>query len=120
MSKFDGKVAFITGAAHGIGKQIAVQFAQEGANTVIVDFNKENGEATAKEISEKYVQSLFVQADVSNYDNMKQVREETFKAFGRVDILVLDAGIAQRAKVSEISMADRSGYRLSPSVIGHG
>lgn len=66
MKKFEGKVALVTGAAHGIGKQIAVQFAQEGANTVIVDYNPETGTKTAEEITNMYQKSLFVQADVSN------------------------------------------------------
>lgn len=65
MKKFEGKVVLVTGAGHGIGKQIAVQFAEQGANTVIVDYNVEFGTETAEEITRDYVKSLFVQADVS-------------------------------------------------------
>ena len=54
MKTFTGKVVLVTGAGHGIGKQIAVQFAQEGANTVIVDYNEENGKEAAEEISHEY------------------------------------------------------------------
>lgn len=106
MKKFEGKVAVITGAAHGIGKQIAVQMAEEGAKIVVVDYNEETGSATAEEIAEKYTDALFVQANVADYNAMLNVREKTFEKFGRVDILVLDAGVAQKAKVNEISMAD--------------
>lgn len=106
MKKFEGKVAVITGAAHGIGKQIAVQFAQGGANTVIADFNVETGTKTAQEITEKYQKSLFVQADVSSPEAMVNVRNRTFEEFGRVDILVLDAGVAFKHKTNEIPIEE--------------
>lgn len=106
MKRFEGKVALVTGGAHGIGKQIAVQFAREGANTVIVDYNAETGQATADEITAAYQDSLFVKADVSSYDDLLNVREKTFEKFGRIDVLVLDAGIAVRAKIDNISMED--------------
>lgn len=104
MSNFTGKVALVTGAAHGIGKAIAEKFAKAGANTVIVDFNYELGTKTAEQITRDYQQqSLFIQADVSNAKDMEKVREETFKQFGRIDILVLNAGVAFANKVNDIS-----------------
>lgn len=51
MGNFEGKVALVTGAAHGIGKGIAEKFAAAGANTVIVDYNPETGTKTAEEIT---------------------------------------------------------------------
>ncbi len=51
MSNFAGKVVLVTGGAHGIGKGIAKQFADRGAHTVIVDYNEENGKATAAELT---------------------------------------------------------------------
>lgn len=104
MKKFEGKVALVTGAAHGIGKQIATQFAQGGANTVIVDYNPETGTKTADEITGEYQKSLFVQADVSDPDAMVNVRNKVFEEFGRIDILVLNAGIAIKHKPNEISI----------------
>ncbi|AHN26810.1 3-oxoacyl-[acyl-carrier protein] reductase [Gilliamella apicola] len=104
MSNFTGKVALVTGAAHGIGKAIAEKFAKAGANTVIVDFNYELGTKTAEQITRDYQQqSIFIQADVSNAKDMEKVREETFKQFGRIDILVLNAGVAFANKVNDIS-----------------
>ena len=104
MSNFTGKVALVTGAAHGIGKAIAEKFAKAGANTVIVDFNYELGTKTAEQITRDYQQqSIFIQADVSNAKDMEKVREETFKQFGRIDILVLNAGVAFANKVNNIS-----------------
>lgn len=106
MKKFEGKVALVTGAAHGIGKQIATQFAQEGANTVIVDYNPETGTKTAEEITKEYQKSLFVQADVSDPDAMMNVREKVFEEFGKIDILVLNAGVAFRNKMIDISFEE--------------
>lgn len=104
MSNFTGKVALVTGAAHGIGKAIAEKFAKAGAKTVIVDFNYELGTETAEQITRDYQQqSIFIQADVSNAKDMEKVREETFKQFGRIDILVLNAGVAFANKVNNIS-----------------
>ena len=106
MGNFKDKVIVITGAAQGIGKQIAEQFAEAGAHPVIVDFNEEKGTATAKEISDKYCEALFVKADVSSYEDNLRIREETFKKFGRVDILVPCAAIGMKHTIGEITPAD--------------
>ena len=106
MNKFEGKVVMVTGSGHGIGKQIALQFAQEGANTVIVDFNEETGRKTADELTEKYQKSIFVQADVSDEIAMINVRNKTFEAFGRIDVLVLNAGIAIRNHPEDIEFPE--------------
>lgn len=106
MENFKNKVVLVTGAANGIGKGIAEKFASAGAHTVIVDFDSTQGKATAEQLSQKYVKSIFVQADVSNSDAMLKVREETFKAFGRIDILVLNAGVAYANKVGNISVEE--------------
>ncbi len=106
MENFKNKVVLVTGAANGIGKGIAEKFASAGAHTVIVDFDSTQGKATAEQLSQKYIKSIFVQADVSNSDAMLKVREETFKAFGRIDILVLNAGVAYANKVDNISVEE--------------
>ncbi|MDN3017940.1 SDR family NAD(P)-dependent oxidoreductase [Paenibacillus sp. BSR1-1] len=108
MGNFEGKVALITGAGHGIGKGIARQFAEAGANTVIVDYNAETGEETAKEITEEFVKSIFVQADVSDPEALVRVRDKVFEEFGRIDILVLNAGVAFANKVNDISFEEWS------------
>ncbi|WP_146622845.1 SDR family NAD(P)-dependent oxidoreductase [Enterococcus florum] len=100
-----GKVAVVTGAAKGIGKAIAERFAREGAYTVIVDFDREVGEKTAQEFS-AYARSEFVHADVSRFDDLAQVRETVFDHFGRVDVLVVNAGISYLHTVEEISIEE--------------
>lgn len=104
--KFTDKVVLVTGAGHGIGKQIALQFAEQGAYTVIVDYNRENGLNTAKELSDAYQKSIFVQADVSKLEDMQRVHDETFKAFNRIDTLVLDAGIAIKNTMDHITFEE--------------
>ena len=96
MSNFEGKVALVTGGAHGIGKGIAKQFADRGAHTVIVDYNEENGKKTAEELTFGNVKSLFVKTDVSDPIALENVREQVFQTFGRIDIMVLNAGNLQQ------------------------
>lgn len=106
MENFEGKVALITGAAHGIGKGIAEKFAAAGAHIVIVDYNPETGTKTAEEITKKHVKSLFIQADVSDPQALVTAREIVFKEFGRIDILVLNAGVAFANKMNDISFEE--------------
>lgn len=106
MGNFNDKVVLVTGAAHGIGKQIAVQFAEQGANTVIIDYNSDLGNQTADELTEKYQQALFVKADVSDYAALQNVRAKVFETFNRIDVLVLNAGVAFKNKVDGIEIAE--------------
>lgn len=106
MSNVEGQVVVVTGAGHGIGKAIAEKFAKAGAHPVIVDYNVENGQSTADEITKNFTKALFVQADVSDINAMEKVREATFETFGRVDILILNAGIAVANKMDKISTSE--------------
>lgn len=106
MSIFEGKVALITGGAHGIGKGIAKQFAERGAHTVILDYNEENGNATAAELTLDNVRSLFIKTDVSDHKALENAREKVFEEFGRIDILVLNAGVAFKNTVDNISFEE--------------
>lgn len=92
MMKLDGKVALITGGANGIGKITAQKFLEEGAKVVISDYNAEAGEATVQEL-QKFASITFIQADVSNTDQIKAMVQQTLEQYGNIDILVNNAGI---------------------------
>lgn len=106
MGNFEGKVALVTGGAHGIGKGIAKRFAEQGANTVIVDYNEENGVKTAEDLTFGNVKSLFVKTDVSDPAALDNVRTKVFEEFGRIDILVLNAGVAFKNTVNDITFEE--------------
>lgn len=103
MNDCKGKVVLVTGGAAGIGKSIAEKFAKHGAYIVIVDYNEELGNETAREITEQYQKCLFVKADVSNMDAMQNVYEKTMKEFKKIDTLILNAGVAFANKVDGIT-----------------
>ena len=90
---FKGETAFITGAAKGIGKAIALKMAQKGTNVIICDTLKEELEQTAKEIYEYDVQVKSIVLDVSNEIAVKRAIEESISDFGQIHILVNNAGI---------------------------
>jgi 3-hydroxybutyrate dehydrogenase len=100
------KVAFITGSASGIGKEIAVLFAQEGAKIVIADLNKQAADATAAELKEAGAQAIGVGVDVTSEQQVDAAVEEAAKAFGGIDILISNAGIQIVHPVEEFSFAD--------------
>lgn len=100
------KVAFITGSASGIGKEIALLFTQEGAKVVIADLNKQAADATAAELAERGAQAIGVGVDVTNEEQVDAAVEEAARAFGGIDILISNAGIQIVHPVEEFSFAD--------------
>lgn len=91
MGKLDGKVAIVTGASAGIGKQVAIKYAEEGANLAICGRNMERLNATAKLCEEAGAQVLAMYCDVMKYDDMKKFVDATAERFGRIDILYNNA-----------------------------
>jgi 3-hydroxybutyrate dehydrogenase len=100
------KVAFITGSASGIGKEIAVVFAREGAKIVIADLNQEAADATAAELKSSGAQAIGVAVDVTREEQVDAAVEAAAKAFGGIDILVSNAGIQIVHPVEEFTFAD--------------
>jgi NAD(P)-dependent dehydrogenase (short-subunit alcohol dehydrogenase family) len=98
------KVAIITGGARGIGKGIALKFAEEGCSIVIADILVIEARKTLEKISEKGREAIFVQCDVSNSHQVQDMVDQTIRKFGKVDILVNNAGIGAGIKsISDIS-----------------
>lgn len=86
-----GKVAFITGAASGIGRATVIRFVQAGAKVAIVDLNLEDAEKLAALIGEE--RAIGISADVSDEEQMKRAYEQTVNHFGHVDIVFANAGL---------------------------
>lgn len=91
----ESKVAIVTGSARGIGKAIAMKFAKDGYDVVISDILQDVAEQTAKEIEELGQKALVVVADVSKAEDAERLINETVNAFGRLDVLVNNAGITR-------------------------
>lgn len=86
------KVAIITGGAKGIGKGIALKFAEEGCNVVICDIDEENAKKTAAEIAALGRNALALKTDITKSADARNLADETVNEFGRIDILVNNAG----------------------------
>ncbi len=86
------KKAIVTGAGQGIGKAIALKMAQEGADVVVVEWNRETGIQTQKEIETLGRRCLFFAVDVADRKQVDQMVAEAIATFGRIDILVNNAG----------------------------
>jgi 2-hydroxycyclohexanecarboxyl-CoA dehydrogenase len=92
MKRFEDQVAIVTGAASGIGRATAMRLAAEGAAVVIADVNEEGAGAVARSISEGGGRSLALHVDVTDAPGVKAMTARAITAFGRVDILVSNAG----------------------------
>ncbi|MFA4844033.1 MAG: 3-oxoacyl-[acyl-carrier-protein] reductase [Candidatus Margulisiibacteriota bacterium] len=95
MTKLKGKVAFVTGAAQGIGKAIALTLAKAGADVVVSDINLELAAQTAKEVEALGVKALALKTNVTDPAEVEAALAETVKVLGKVDILVNNAGITK-------------------------
>lgn len=96
MDILKGKVALITGAARGIGRMIALRFAQEGAEVAFTDLSRdENMESLEKELSDLGVKGKGYVSDASDYEQTHQVVDQIAEDFGKVDVLVNNAGITR-------------------------
>jgi 3-oxoacyl-[acyl-carrier protein] reductase len=104
MNKLKNKVAVVTGASKGIGAGIAKNLAAEGA-AVVVNYasSKEGADRVVAEITEKGGKAVAVQGDVSKMSDVQRLFAETKKAFGRLDVLVNNAGVYQFAALGEIT-----------------
>ncbi len=104
MSKLDGKVALITGAATGIGRATALLFAKEGAKVAVADCVTTEGQETVKLIKEAGGEAVFIEADVSKAADVERMVKTTVDTYGRVDILHNNAAIqGPRGPVEELT-----------------
>src|ERR687894_1831401 len=92
-NRLDGKVAIVTGAAHGIGRAIAERYGAEGAKVVVCDVDAAGGDAVAKGISDAGGTAVAIVTDVSDKAAVDRLFDETLDRFGTVDVLVNNAGL---------------------------
>jgi 3-oxoacyl-[acyl-carrier protein] reductase len=93
--KLEGRVAFVTGAAQGIGRAIALALAEDGADLVLGDLNLEKLAATAREVEGLGRKALALHLDVSSSDSVQAAVAKTLETWGKIDILVNNAGITK-------------------------
>ncbi|MCX6763937.1 MAG: SDR family NAD(P)-dependent oxidoreductase [Candidatus Moranbacteria bacterium] len=102
----ENKIAVVTGAGAGIGRGIALALAKENYNVVVADINLENCQKVAEEIVKIGVKASAVKCDVSNAGEVKQLFSQTTKDYGRVDVLVNNAGIFPFVPFEKMTEAD--------------
>ncbi|HEY1366501.1 MAG TPA: SDR family oxidoreductase, partial [Gaiellaceae bacterium] len=94
MARLSGRIAVVTGAASGLGRAIALRFADEGAQVVVADVRREpreGGETSEELLGDR---GLFVQADVSRWDDVDRLVTTAVERYGRLDVMVNNAGIS--------------------------
>jgi 3-hydroxybutyrate dehydrogenase len=106
MARFDGKIAIITGSASGIGKEIALRFAAEGGTPIIADLNLDAAQGTAAEIKRKGGDAFAVAMNVIDEAQVEKGVADVMAKYGKIDILVSNAGIQIVNPLVEFPFAD--------------
>lgn len=103
--RLDGKVAFVTGGARGIGKSIATAIAEAGCNVAIVDMDIAEAQKTADEIAGLGVQTTAIQTDVTNEDDVNRMIERILEVFGKLDVAFCNAGICLNIPADQMTFS---------------
>ena len=107
MGRLAGKVAVVTGAGYGIGRAVARAYAREGAKVVVTDRRKDGkGDETLEMIRAAGGDAIYVDADVSLVEDVERLFKEAVAAYGRVDVLVNNAGVQRYAPLTELTVED--------------
>lgn len=122
MQALTGKVAYVSGAAGGIGASIAQVFAEQGAGVAIGDVQVERGEATAAAIRQRGGKAIFVRHDVADEGQWEAALALAVKEFGGLDILVNNAAIEQTCLLADVELADIQKIltvNVTGTILGH-
>jgi cyclopentanol dehydrogenase len=118
--KLDGKVAIITGATSGIGRATTELFAKEGAKVVFGARREEMGKEFEEDLKKKGFEAKFVQTDVVNEEDLKNLVQTTLDTYGQIDILFNNAGITQKpCYCHEMDMEKDLGYLFDVDIKSH-
>jgi NAD(P)-dependent dehydrogenase (short-subunit alcohol dehydrogenase family) len=100
------KIAIVTGAGVGMGKAIALRYAKEGAHVVAAEINEATGVQTAAEVSAHDRRGLFIKTDMAKLSDINAMVAKTVETFGRIDILMNNAGVTRKLDFFEVTEAD--------------
>lgn len=118
--KLDGKVAIITGATSGIGRATTELFVEEGAKVVFGARREEMGKEFEEDLKKKGFEAKFVQTDVVNEEDLKNLVQTTLDTYGQIDILFNNAGITQKpCYCHEMDMEKDLGYLFDVDIKSH-
>tara|TARA_Y100001934_G_scaffold38642_1_gene45169 strand:- start:3330 stop:4106 length:777 start_codon:yes stop_codon:yes gene_type:complete len=127
--EMNGRAAIVTGGSKGLGKAMAAGLASAGANVVLVSRNQEEADAAAAEIIEDHgVRAIGIKADVTCPDDVSRVIELCLSEYGKIDILINNAGINIRGPIDELSFEDfqkvmdvnvNGVWRMAQAVVPH-
>ena len=106
MQRLEGKVAIVTGGSSGIGKSICLEYAKNGAKVVVAARNIERSEAVVEEIKRNGGDAIFVKADLQNEDEIINLIKKTVEVYGKIDVMVNNAGIGLSNPIDSTSSAD--------------
>jgi NAD(P)-dependent dehydrogenase (short-subunit alcohol dehydrogenase family) len=100
------KIAIVTGAGVGMGKAIALRYAKEGAHVVAAEINEATGQQTAAEVSAHDRRGLFIKTDMGKLSDINALVAKTMEPFGRIDILMNNAGVTKKLDFFEVTEKD--------------
>ena len=106
MGKLDGKVAIITGATSGMGRDSAKLFAAEGAKVVVCGRNEERAKAVVDDIKADGGEAIFVIVDMANLDEVPKIFDATMEEYGTIDILFNNAGVLSMSPLMDVTLEE--------------